>query len=67
MRVLSDILTAASAQLFSLLDLSVAFCCMDHQLLMPDFGVTDIVIAWMISFVIGRSQQVMGNLYSMTV
>jgi len=67
MRVLSDILTAANAQLFSLLDLSVAFCCMDHQLLMPDFGVTDIVIAWMISFVIGRSQQVMGNLYSMTV
>ena len=65
LRVLSDVLTAADAQkvtMLSLLDLSAAFDCVDHQILLQrlrhDFGLTDTVLAWMTSFVTGRSQQV---------
>jgi len=63
--VLSDVLTAADAQqvtLFGLLDLSAAFDCVDHQLLLQrlrrDFGFTDTVLPWTTSFFTGRNQQV---------
>jgi len=62
LRVLSDVLTAAHAQqvtLLGLLDLSAAFDCVDHQLLLHrlrrDFGFTDTVLPWTTSFVTGRT------------
>jgi len=65
LRVLSDVLTAADAQqvtLLGLLDLSAAFDCVDHQLLLQrlrrDFGFTDTVLPWTTSFFTGRNQQV---------
>jgi len=43
-----------------LLDLSAAFDCVDHQLLLHrlhrDFGLMDTVLNWVTSFVTGRSQ-----------
>jgi len=46
-----------------LLDLSAAFDCVDHQLLLQrlrrDFGFTETVLAWTTSFVTGRTQQVL--------
>jgi len=66
LRVLSDVLTAADAQqvtLLGLLDLSAAFDCVDHQLLLQrlrrDFGFTNTVLAWTTSFVTGRTRQVL--------
>ena len=63
--VISDVLTAADAQkvtLLGLLDLSAAFDCVDDQLVLHrlhrDFGLTDTVLNWVMSFVTGRSQQV---------
>ena len=68
LRVFSDVLTAADAQqvtLLGLLDLSAAFDCVDHQLLLHrlhrGFGLTDTVLNWVTSFVTGRSQQVVCN------
>jgi len=68
LRVVSDVLTAADAQqvtLLGLLDLSAAFDCVDHQLLLHrlqrDFGLTDTVLNWVTSFVTSRSQQVVCN------
>ena len=65
LRVLSDAFTAADANqvtLLGLLDLSAAFDCVDHQLLLQrlhrDFGLSDTVLGWITSFVTGRSQQV---------
>jgi len=66
LRVLSDVLTAADAQqvtLLGLLDLSAAFDYSDHPLLLQqlprDFGVKETVLAWTMSFVTGRTQQVL--------
>jgi len=65
LRVLSDAFTAADANqvtLLGLLDLSAAFDCVDHQLLLQrfrcDFGLSDTVLGCIASFVTGRSQQV---------
>jgi hypothetical protein len=65
LRVLSDALTAADARrvtLIGLLDLTAAFDCVDHSLLLRrlqhNFGVTDEVFRWKTSFVTGRTQQV---------
>ena len=48
--------------LIALLDLSAAFDCVDHALLLRrlqyNFGFTDDVLRWMTSFVSGRTQQV---------
>ena len=64
LRLLSDVLTAADAQqvtLLGLLDLSAAFDCVDHQLLVQrlrrDFGFTETVLAWTTSFVTGRTHK----------
>ena len=61
--MLSGVLTAADAEqvtLLGLLDLSAAFDCVDHQLLLQqlrrDFGFTETVLAWTTSFVTGRTQ-----------
>jgi len=65
-RVLSDTLgSSADAQqvtLLSLLDLSAAFDCVDHPLLVlrlqRNFGLTCQVLRWLTSFLNGRTQQI---------
>ena len=65
LQVLSDALTAADSQrvtLLGLLDLSAAFDCVDHSLLLlrlqRNFGLVDTVLRWFTSFVCGRTQQI---------
>ena len=66
LRVLSDALTAADnyrqVTLLGMLDLSAAFDCVDHLILLQrleqNFGLTGAVLQWMTSFLIGRTQQV---------
>jgi len=65
LRVLSDALTAADSQritLLGLLDLSAAFDCVNHSLLLlrlqRNFGLVDTVLRWFTSFVFGRTQQI---------
>jgi len=65
LRVLSDALTTADDRqvtLIALLDLSSAFHCVDHELLLRrlqyNLGFTDDVLRWMTSFVSCRTQQV---------
>ena len=65
LRVLSDALTAADNRqvtLLGMLDLSAAFDCVDHLILLQrlerNFGLTDAVLQWMTSFLTGRTQQV---------
>lgn len=67
-RVMSDALMAADRQqvtLLGLLDLSAAFDCVDHTLLLQrlrhQFGLTGVVLQWMTSFVTDRTQQVAYN------
>ena len=61
----SDFLTSADARkvtLLGLLDLSAAFDCVDHDILLQQldvvFGLTDTALDWIRSFVSGRTQQV---------
>ena len=68
LRVMSDFLLAADGRkvtLLGLLDMSAAFDCVDHVILLQRlrlrFGLTDDVINWICSFLIGRSQQVVYN------
>jgi len=67
LRVLSDVLNAADADdqwvtLMGLLDVTAAFDCVDHSLLLKhlqlNFGFVDKVLCWLTSFVTGRTQQV---------
>ena len=65
LRVLSDIFCAADRQhvtLLGLLDLSAAFDCVDHDILIHrlqrSFGFGGTVIAWIQSFLCDRTQQV---------
>ena len=65
LRVLSDALTAADNRqvtLLGMLDLSAAFDCVDHLILLQrlerNFGLTGAVLQWMTSFLTGRTQQV---------
>jgi len=48
--------------LLGLLDLSVAFDCVDHVMLLlrlhSAFGLTDVVLQWSESFLTDRSQQI---------
>jgi len=65
LRVLSDALSAADGQrvtLMGLLDLTAAFDCVDHSLLLKqlqlEFGFAGTVFGWLTSFVTGRTQHV---------
>ena len=65
LRAWSNILTLADARkvtLLGLLDLSAAFDCVDHDILLQRleivFGPTDTALDWIRSFVSGRTQQV---------
>jgi len=68
LRVWSDILAAADLRqvtLLGLLDMSAAFDCVDHDLLLPrlqhGFGLTGVVLEWIRSFLQDRTQQVLYN------
>ena len=66
LNVLSDVLLAADNQkvtLLALLDFSAAFDCVDHDILLHRlqsiFGLGGRVIDWLLSFLTGRTQQVL--------
>jgi len=68
LRVLSDALTAADGRrvtLLGLLDMSAAFDCVDHDLLLQrlekNFGLTGVVLRWMTSFLSDRTLVVRCN------
>jgi len=71
LRVLSDALTAADNHeitLLAILDLSAAFDYVDqwdHSILLQrlqwNFGLTDVVLQWLTSFLCGRTQQMIYN------
>ena len=74
LRVWSDILTAADQRhvtLLGLLDMSAAFDCVDHDLLVQrlqlGFSLTGAVLEWICSFLQGRTQQVLYNSRAYTV
>ena len=65
MRVWSDVLMAADRRqvtLLGLLDLSAAFDCVDHDILLQrlqfGLGLSDVVLGWIQSFMTNRTQQV---------
>ena len=65
LRVWSDILTAADTRqvtLLGLLDLSAAFDCVDHDLLLQrlefSLGLGGVMLEWIHSFLTGRTQQI---------
>ena len=65
LRVLSDIYAATDRQnvtLLGLLDLSAAFDCVDHDILVDrlkqSFGICGVALTWIQSFLHGRTQQV---------
>ena len=64
LRVWSDVLTSADVRevtLLGLLDLSAAFDCVDHDILLHGlevaFGLTNTALEWIRSFLTGRTQQ----------
>jgi len=66
LRVVSDALTAADSRhvtLLGLLDMSAAFDCVDHQLLLQRLqehcGLQGSVLRWMTSYLAGRTQKVL--------
>ena len=68
LRVLSDILTAMDNQqvtLLALLDLSAAFDCVDHDILLSrlqsTFGLGGVILTWIRSFLTDQSQRVLFN------
>ena len=67
-RVLSDALTAADTRqvtLLGLLDMSAAFDCVDHSILLQrlerNFGISGLALQWLTSFLTDRMQQVTYN------
>ena len=68
LKVLSDIFTAAdqgSIGLLGLLDMSAAFDTVDHEILIlwleSSFGISGTALAWLSSFLSGRTQRVVFN------
>lgn len=68
LRVLSDMLMAADVRqvtLLGMLDLSAAFDCVDHTILLQrlriGFGLTDVALKWIVSFLTERTQQIAYN------
>jgi len=68
LRVMSDIFAATDKQhvtLLGLLDLSAAFDCVDHTILLNrlqnTFGLDGVALAWMTSFLSDRTQQISYN------
>jgi len=68
LRVLSDFLKAADRRhvtLLSLLDMSAAFDCVDHSILLQRLhstvGLSAVVLDWIDSFLSGRTQQISYN------
>jgi len=68
LQVPSAVLTAVDGRrvtLFGLLNMSAAFDCVDHNLLMQhlekNFGLTGVVLRWMMSFLTDRTQEVFYN------
>jgi len=68
LRVLSDALIATDGRrvtLLGLLDMSAAFDCVDHDLLLQrlekNFGFTGVVLRWMMSFLSDRTLEVRYN------
>jgi len=66
--VMSDALTTADDRqvtLIGLLDMSAAFDCVDHSILLQrlerNFGITDLAYQWVTSYITGRTQQVLYN------
>jgi len=66
LRVLSDILTSMDNQqvtLVAILDLSAAFDCVDHDILLSklqsSFGLGGITLTWILSCLTDRSQRVL--------
>jgi len=68
LHVMSDALTAAADRqvtLIWLLDMSTAFDCVDHSILLQqlerNFGITGLTLHWMTSYITSRTQQVLYN------
>ena len=68
LKVTSDVLLAADrgmVTLLGMLDLSAAFDCVDHHILLCrlriSYGITDVVLEWIASYLTGRSQYVRYN------
>ena len=69
LRVLSDMLMAADVRqvtLLGMLDLSAAFDCVDHTILLQrlqiGFSLTDVALKWIVSFMTERTQQIAYNI-----
>ena len=65
LRIHSDLIAAADAgniSLIAMLDLSAAFDCVDHDILLSrlscNFGLAQIITSWLKSYLTGRTQQV---------
>ena len=68
LRVLSAVLTAVDGRrvtLLGLLDMSAAFDCVDHSLFLQrlekNFGLTEVVLRWLMSFLPDRTQEIFYN------
>ena len=68
LKVTSDVLLAADqgmVTLLGMLDLSAAFDCVDHHILLRrlriSYGITEVVLEWITSYLTGRSQYVRYN------
>ena len=61
------LVVSGSPCMLGLLDLSAAFDCVDHSLLLlrlqRNFGLVDTVLKWFTSFVCGRTQQISFDVY----
>ena len=68
LRIISDVYDAVNSSkvtLLALLDLSAAFDCVDHEILVNrlsgTFGINGLVLSWLVSFLSNRTQYVAFN------